>query len=49
VEGVSKIITMTKENYDKPPEETLGSDLTETDKSENSKNSRRGNKAKPKG
>jgi len=49
VEWVSEIVTMTKENYDKPPGETLASDLTETDKSENNKNSKRGNRAKPKG
>ncbi len=49
VEGVSKIITMIKENHDKPPGETLASDFTETDKSENDKNSKRGKGAKPRG
>jgi len=49
VEGVSKIVTITKENYEELPQESLFSDLNETNKSENSKNSRRGNRAKPKG
>ena len=49
VEGVSKIVTITKENYEELPQESLFSDLNETNKSENSKHSRRGNRAKPKG
>ncbi|MCK4224683.1 MAG: carbon storage regulator CsrA [candidate division Zixibacteria bacterium] len=48
LDEVSKIATMMKEGRDKPPEEVSTSDLTETDKSENNKNSKRGRRAKPK-
>ena len=49
VEEVSKIATMLKENQDKPQEGTSTSDLSETDKSENNRDSEKGNRAKPKG
>jgi len=50
VDGVSRIVTIIKNNQKKPGEGTSSSaGFPETDKPENNKNSKRGKGAKPKG
>jgi carbon storage regulator len=46
---VSRIATLLKQNYDQSSEKDFPSEFSEEDKPEKNRNSKRGNRAKPKG